>query len=76
MGTCLPIWFQILSSGDGRVGLRKSDHPERRKIALMRRADTEAGATHSIGGLKKRAERPKPSLPRMPWDEKPPEKTA
>lgn len=50
-------------------GVRKSDHPERRKIALMRRADTESGATHNIGGVKKRAERPKPSLPKMPWDE-------
>lgn len=49
-------------------GIRKSDHPERRKIALMRRADTEAGATHNIGGVKKRQERSKPSLPRMPWD--------
>lgn len=50
-------------------GVRKSDHPERRKLAIMRRADTEAGATHNIGGVKKRDERPKPSLPRMPWDE-------
>jgi hypothetical protein len=50
-------------------GLRKSDHPERRKIALMRRADTEAGATHNIGGVKKRDQRNKPSLPKMPWDE-------
>lgn len=49
-------------------GVRKSDHPERRKIALMRRADTESGATHNIGGVKKRADRPKPSLPKMPWD--------
>jgi hypothetical protein len=50
-------------------GIRKSDHPERRKIALMRRADTESGATHNIGGVKKREQRNKPSLPKMPWDE-------
>ena len=48
-------------------GIRKSDHPERRKIAIMRRADTEAGTTHNIGGIKKRDQRPKPSLPKMPW---------
>ena len=52
------------------MGLRKSDHPERRKIALMRRADTEAGATHNIGGIKKKPARPKPSLPKMPWDDR------
>lgn len=51
------------------MGLRKSDHPERRKIALMRRADTESGATHNIGGVKKREQNRKPSLPKMPWDE-------
>jgi hypothetical protein len=50
-------------------GVRKSDHVERRKIALMRRADTEAGATHNIGGIKKREDRRKPSLAKMPWDE-------
>jgi hypothetical protein len=53
------------------MGLRKGDHPERRKIALMRRADTEAGATHNIGGVKKRDQTRKPSLPKMPWDEEP-----
>lgn len=37
----------------------------------MRRADTESGATHNIGGVKKRVERPKPSLPKMPWDARP-----
>lgn len=51
------------------MGLRKSDHPERRKLALMRRADTESGATHNIGGVKKKEPRTKPSLPKMPWDE-------
>lgn len=51
------------------MGLRKSDHPERRKIALMRRADTEAGATHNIGGIKKRQPRRKPSMPKTPWDD-------
>lgn len=51
------------------MGLRKSNHPERRKLALMRRADTESGATHNIGGVKKREDRPKPSLPKMPWDD-------
>lgn len=50
-------------------GVRKSDHPERRKIALMRRADTESGATHNIGGVKKRSDRRKPSLPKMPWND-------
>jgi len=48
-------------------GVRKSDHPERRKIALMRRADTESGATHNIGGVKKREQRRKPSMPKTPW---------
>lgn len=51
-------------------GVRKSDYPERRKLAIMRRADTESGATHNIGGVKKREQRPKPSLPKMPWEEK------
>lgn len=51
------------------MGLRKSDHPERRKLALMRRADTEAGATHNIGGVKKKEPRAKPTLPKMPWDD-------
>jgi hypothetical protein len=52
------------------MGLRKSDHPERRKIALMRRADTESGATHNIGGVKKREQRRKPSMPKTPWDDR------
>jgi hypothetical protein len=48
------------------MGLRKSDHPARRKLALMRRADTESGTPHNIGGVKRRTkERPKPSLPTM-----------
>jgi hypothetical protein len=55
-------------------GVRKSDHPERRKLAIMRRADTESGATHNIGGIKKREQRRKPSLPPLPWDEKSPPK--
>ena len=51
-------------------GVRKSDHPERRKLAIMRRADTESGTPHNIGGVKRRTkERPKPSLPKTPWDE-------
>jgi len=51
-------------------GIRKSDHPERRKLAIMRRADTESGTDHNIGGVKRRTrERPKPSLPKTPWDE-------
>jgi hypothetical protein len=50
-------------------GMRKSDPPEVRKLALMRRADTESGATHNIGGVRKKPQRPKPSLPKMPWDE-------
>ena len=50
------------------MSVRKSDHIERRKIALMRKADTEAGATHNIGGPRKRGLRAKPSLPKMPWD--------
>lgn len=51
-------------------GVRKSDHPERRKIAMMRRADTEAGTKHGIGGLPRKKERPVPSLPKLPWDDK------
>lgn len=51
------------------MSVRKSDHIERRKIALMRKADTESGATHNIGGVRKRENRPKPSLPKMPWDD-------
>jgi hypothetical protein len=50
-------------------GVRKSDHPERRKLAIMRRYDTESGATHNIGGVKKRKQRNKPSLPKMPWED-------
>lgn len=48
------------------IGVRKSDHPERRKLARMRRADTESGAAHGIG-IKKRNPRRKPSMPKMPW---------
>lgn len=51
--------------------MRKSDHPEIRKLMLMRRADTEAGATHNIGGVRKSPPRRKPSMPKMPWDEEP-----
>lgn len=50
------------------MSLRKSDHPERRKIMLMRRADTEAGPAHNIGGVRKKEPRTKPSLPKMPWE--------
>jgi hypothetical protein len=50
------------------MAVRKSDHPERRKLAIMRKADTEAGATYGIGGVRKKDQRPKPSLPKMPWD--------
>jgi hypothetical protein len=47
-------------------GVRKSDHPERRKLAMMRRADTESGSPHNIGGVKRRTkERTKPSLPQV-----------
>jgi hypothetical protein len=56
------------------MSVRKSDHPERRKIALMRRADTESGAKHNIGGVpRKQKQRPTPSLPKLPWpkDKKP-----
>lgn len=52
------------------MGVRKSDHPERRKLAIMRKADTEASATHNIGGVRKKEARPKPSLAPMPWDAK------
>jgi hypothetical protein len=55
--------------------MRKSDHPEVRKLALMRRADTEAGSAHNIGGVRKKPQRRKPSLPRMPWDDEPGEAT-
>lgn len=49
-------------------GVRKSDHPERRKLALMRRADTESGTKHNIGGVERRQKsRPTPSLPKTPW---------
>lgn len=52
--------------------VRKSDHPEVRKLALMRRADTESGTPHNIGGVPRRTKgRPKPSLVRMPWDDEP-----
>jgi hypothetical protein len=52
------------------MSVRKSDDPERRKLVIMRRADTECGTAHNIGGVKRRTkERPKPSLPRMPWDD-------
>ena len=52
------------------MGLRKSDPPERRKLALMRRSKSETNTTHTIGGVERRyAQREKPSLPKMPWDE-------
>lgn len=36
----------------------------------MRRADTESRSPHNIGGVKRRTkERPKPSLPKTPWDD-------
>ena len=51
------------------MAMRKSDHPEVRKLALMRRADTESGTPHNIGGVPRRTKaRPKPSLAPMPWD--------
>jgi hypothetical protein len=52
------------------MGVRRNDPPERRRLALMRRSDTEAATTHTIGGIKKQGERPKPSLPKMPWSDK------
>ena len=55
-------------------GVRKSDHPERRKLAMMRRADTESGSKHNIGGVPRRQKtRPTPSLPKTPWDEADPQ---
>lgn len=56
------------------MGLSRSDDPERRKLAMMRRADTESGATHNIGGVKKDKRPRKPSMPKMPWDNDPVEK--
>jgi hypothetical protein len=53
------------------MGVRRNDPPERRRLALMRRFDTETTATHTIGGIKKQGERPKPSLPKMPWSDQP-----
>ena len=57
-------------TAETRGGVRRSDHPERRKLAIIRRADTESGATHNIGGVKKRKPRRKPSMPKTPWDDK------
>ena len=48
-------------------GTRKTDPVEKRKLTLLRQADSSR-STHSIGGVKKDDVR-KPSLPRMPWDE-------
>jgi len=52
------------------MGLRRSDDPERRKLALMRKANTETGDDHNIGGVPRRYTRAKPSLPKMPWNKK------
>lgn len=52
------------------MGVRRSDDPERRKLALMRKADTETNESHNIGGVPRRYTRAKPSLPKLPWDEK------
>jgi len=50
-------------------GIRRSDPIERRKITLMRQADSETNSAYNIGGVEKKSHRPKPSLPKMPWDE-------
>lgn len=52
------------------MGLSRKDDPERRKLALMRRATTETSGKHNIGGVERRiGESRKPSLPKMPWDD-------
>jgi len=53
------------------MGLRRSDDPDRRKRALMRKALTESESTHNLGGVKKPEPTRKPSLPKMPWDDEP-----
>lgn len=51
--------------------IRKSDDPEKRKLALMRQANTRSVTPYNLGGGLRKYEhkRPKPSLPKMPWNE-------
>jgi hypothetical protein len=49
------------------TGTRKSDPIEKRRLTLLRQADSSR-SSHSIGGIKKSDAR-KPSLPKMPWDD-------
>ena len=55
------------------MGVKRSDPPEARKIALMRRATTIATHNISLTGKEKRgAFRKRPvTLPKGPWDDKP-----
>lgn len=51
-------------------GARKSDHFDRRRLVLMRRADTESGPYSGIGSAKRREpKREKPSMPKLPWND-------
>lgn len=50
------------------MGLNRNDPPERRRLALMRRGDTETATPYNLGGaVRKQGQRPTPSLPKMPW---------
>lgn len=51
------------------MGLRKDDDIERRKLALMRSAGTVTADTRTISGSERKNGRPKPSLPKMPWED-------
>ncbi len=53
------------------MGLSRKDNPERRRLALMRKASTETTGRYNIGGVeRKNANAREPSLPKMPWDDK------
>lgn len=54
------------------MGLSRKDDPERRRLALMRKAATETTNRYNIGGVeRKNVDARKPSLPKMPWDDEP-----
>lgn len=52
------------------MGLKRTDDPNRRRLALMRKADTMAQDDHTISGVKRRIGHVrKPSMPKMPWED-------
>lgn len=59
------------------MGVRRTDPVEDRRRALMRQADGKVSTKFSLGGHEKQgAHAPrKPSLPKMPWDDKPEDKS-